>query len=198
MKRLVKFVVLVLAALTVSSVSAHAQGTCNAPWNTFPFLYGTINITGSGTFVDSTGVTMTTDQHIAVGVKLESPPQCAWSAVNTGGAISYTATINDSQQQTGCPPSTWVASGSGQSTQQANATNAGTNEQRAVCCTSQGAPSLTQAGWRTRAGGGISVPANPRAQNSASLANRGKWCKVLPNFRKSGVKIRPELRFVSA
>jgi RHS repeat-associated protein len=119
-KRMMKIVVLGLAALTVSSVSVHGQGTCTAPWNTFPFLYGTINITGSGTFVDSSGVTMTTDQHISVGVKAESPPQCAWSATNPGGAINYIVTINDSQQQPGCL-TTWVGSGGGQSTQEANA-----------------------------------------------------------------------------
>jgi len=116
----IKFLVLGLVALIMCSVSAHGQGTCNAPWNTFPFLYGTINITGSGTIADGSGNTDTTNQHIAVAVKLQSPPQCDWSDLNTGGSINYVATINDSQQQPTCV-TTWVASGSGQSTQQAQA-----------------------------------------------------------------------------
>ena len=116
MKRLVKFLVLGLAALTVTSVSAYGQSTCPAPWNSVPFLYGTIGIDGSGTYNDSGLSLETTNQHISVGVKLALGGNCAWAA-GTTAAMNYSATINDIDQFPSVPcQSTLKANGGSQST----------------------------------------------------------------------------------
>jgi len=115
MKRMMSYVVLGLAALTVTSVSAYGQAICPAPWNTFPFLYGTIGIDGSGTYNDSGLSLDTTNQHISVGVKLAVGSNCAWTA--TTPAMHYLATINDIDEFPTVPcQSTLTANGSTQST----------------------------------------------------------------------------------
>jgi RHS repeat-associated protein len=119
MKRLVMTVVLGLAALTVGTIPVHGQATCPAPWNTFPFLYGTIYITGSGTFDDGSGDIDTTNQHVSLAIKAGGT-QCSWSTTSAGGKINYVATINDTGQTPYCS-STYSASDSGQSAQQATA-----------------------------------------------------------------------------
>jgi RHS repeat-associated protein len=114
MKRLVMTVVLGLAALTVGSIPVHGQATCPAPWNTFPFLYGTIGIDGSGTYNDSGLSLETTNQHISVGVKLAGS-NCSWVA-GTSAAMNYSATINDIDQFPNVPcQSTLQANGGSQS-----------------------------------------------------------------------------------
>lgn len=117
MKRMMRMKVLILGlvALTMSSVPAHGQATCPAPWNTFPNLYGTIGIDGSGTYNDSGLSLETTNQHISVGVKLTGS-NCAWAA-GTTAAMNYSATINDIDQFPSVPcQSTLKANGGSQST----------------------------------------------------------------------------------
>jgi RHS repeat-associated protein len=116
MKRIFKLLVLGLAAFAATSVSAYSQATCPAPWNSFPFLYGTIGIDGGGTYNDSGLSFETTNQHISVGVKLAVGGNCAWTA-GTTAAMNYSATISDVDQFPSVPcQSTLQANGGSQST----------------------------------------------------------------------------------
>ena len=110
MRYQMKIALLGLAALTLS-VSAQGQGTCTAPWNTFPFLYGTIGIDGSGS-TNNGGVIQTTDQHVAIGIKLAGNGNCTWTAGGVAGSMSAYAQINDTNQFPNPPcMSLWHASG---------------------------------------------------------------------------------------
>jgi RHS repeat-associated protein len=106
-----KIMLLGLAALILSSISAQGQGTCTAPWNTFPFLYGTIGIDGSGS-TNNGGVIQTTDQHVAIGIKLAGNGDCTWTAGGATGSMSAYAQINDTNQFPNPPCMIlWQASG---------------------------------------------------------------------------------------
>ena len=113
MKHLVKFVVLGLAALTVCSVSAHAQGSCPAPWSGYPFLYGTLTLTGTGTFSVG-GATTVTNQSASAMMKLASQGSCSWMNQGPGGSMTDFGNVSDSSTSN-CQTVTWIGSGPGTS-----------------------------------------------------------------------------------
>jgi len=107
-----KILVLWFAVATVGCITAQAQD-CQAPWSDYGYLYGTLGLTGTGTF-SSGGTTTVTTQSAYAMMKMASQGQgsCSWLNQNTGGNMKDSANISDSQTSN-CQTKTWVGNGTG-------------------------------------------------------------------------------------